>query len=89
MVTDVLPYTSDIDYEYPETPEQASGYVSLLSELRSALDAHAKKKGESNPYQLSVIQFAHFSNLMANGRLVVRLLFPLEPTTIKTFSSLK
>ncbi|KAG8779938.1 hypothetical protein FRC12_023687, partial [Ceratobasidium sp. 428] len=43
----------DIDYEYPETPEQATGFVSLLSELRAGLDAHAKKKGETNPYQLS------------------------------------
>lgn len=49
-----LPPTSDIDYEYPETPEQAAGYVSLLSEMRDALDAHAKKKKEANPYQLSV-----------------------------------
>jgi GH18 family chitinase len=66
MVTNVLRYTSDIDYEYPETPEQASGYVSLLSELRSALDAHAKRKGESNPYQLSVIQFARFSKFVTD-----------------------
>ncbi|EUC67668.1 glycoside hydrolase family 18 and carbohydrate-binding module family 5 protein [Rhizoctonia solani AG-3 Rhs1AP] len=43
----------DIDYEYPDTPALASGFVSLLSEMRAGLDAHAKKKGESNPYQLS------------------------------------
>ncbi|CAE7191855.1 unnamed protein product [Rhizoctonia solani] len=43
----------DIDYEYPDTTERASGFVSLLSEMRAGLDAHAKKKGESNPYQLS------------------------------------
>ncbi|KAF8603036.1 hypothetical protein BDV93DRAFT_493979 [Ceratobasidium sp. AG-I] len=59
----------DIDYEYPETPEQASGYVSLLSELRSALDAHAKKKGESNPYQLSAAVpagAANYQNLLVS-----------------------
>ncbi|PFH53307.1 glycoside hydrolase family 18 protein [Amanita thiersii Skay4041] len=34
----------DIDYEYPETDEQARGYVNLLKELRSGLDKHAAQK---------------------------------------------
>ncbi|KAB5590955.1 Glycoside hydrolase family 18 protein [Ceratobasidium theobromae] len=55
----------DIDYEYPETPEQAAGFVSLLSEMRQALDAHAKKKGETNPYQLSAAVPAGEANYKA------------------------
>ena len=45
---------SDIDFEYPTAGAQAQGYVSLLSELRTALNAHAAKKGETNPYQITV-----------------------------------
>ncbi|KAG8686151.1 hypothetical protein FRC08_012728 [Ceratobasidium sp. 394] len=59
----------DVDYEYPETPEQAAGFVSLLSELRSALDAHAKRKGETNPYQLSAAVpagAANYQNLLVS-----------------------
>ncbi|ELU39785.1 glycoside hydrolase family 18 and carbohydrate-binding module family 5 protein [Rhizoctonia solani AG-1 IA] len=41
----------DIDYEYPETPEQASGFVSLLSEMRTALDAHAAVPAGAANYQ--------------------------------------
>ncbi|CAE6418529.1 unnamed protein product [Rhizoctonia solani] len=58
----------DIDYEYPDTPQQASGFVSLLSEMRAGLDAHAKRKGESNPYQLSAAVpagAANYQNLHA------------------------
>ncbi|KDQ10638.1 carbohydrate-binding module family 5 protein [Botryobasidium botryosum FD-172 SS1] len=42
----------DIDFEYP-TAAQASAFTALLSELRTALDSHAAKKGETNPYQIS------------------------------------
>jgi GH18 family chitinase len=44
----------DIDYEYPGSPEQARGYVELLKELRQGLDAHAKSKGISYKYPLTV-----------------------------------
>ncbi|KAF8754684.1 glycosyl hydrolase 18 family [Rhizoctonia solani] len=58
----------DIDYEYPET-RTSLWFVSLLSEMRTALDAHAKKKGESNPYQLSAAVpagAANYQNLLAS-----------------------
>lgn len=44
----------DIDYEYPNSPEQARGYVELLKELRQGLDAHARRKGISYKYPLTV-----------------------------------
>lgn len=40
----------DIDFEYPASAEQGNGLASLLSELRSALDAHATYKGDMTPY---------------------------------------
>lgn len=40
--------------EYPTAGAQASGFTSLLSELRTALDAHAKKKNDTVPYQITV-----------------------------------
>ncbi|KAB5589554.1 Glycoside hydrolase family 18 protein [Ceratobasidium theobromae] len=43
----------DIDFEFPTAGAQAKGYVSLLSELRTALNKHAAKKGEKNPYQIT------------------------------------
>ncbi|KDQ10640.1 carbohydrate-binding module family 5 protein [Botryobasidium botryosum FD-172 SS1] len=51
----------DIDFEYP-TAAQASAFTSLLSELRTALNNHASKKGETNPYQISVAVPAGPSN---------------------------
>jgi len=48
------PYRLDIDYEYPDTPEQSRGYVELLKELRHGLDAHAQSKGISYKYPLTV-----------------------------------
>ncbi|KAF8936155.1 hypothetical protein BGZ58_004545 [Dissophora ornata] len=43
----------DIDWEYPKTPEDAVNYVSLLRELRQAMDQYAASKGDSNPYLLT------------------------------------
>jgi len=44
----------DIDYEFPQNDAQAQGYVHLLSELRSALDAHERKKGIKYRFLLTV-----------------------------------
>ncbi|KAF8706593.1 glycosyl hydrolase 18 family, partial [Rhizoctonia solani] len=43
----------DIDWEYPAAGEQAEGFVALLKETRAGLDAHAKSKGDTVPYQLN------------------------------------
>lgn len=40
----------DIDFEYPSSTDQGNGLASLLSELRSALNAHAASKGDTTPY---------------------------------------
>ncbi|CAE6496434.1 unnamed protein product, partial [Rhizoctonia solani] len=52
----------DIDYEYPSAGAQAQGYAALLSELRTALNTHATKKGETNPYQITAAVPAGKSN---------------------------
>ncbi|KAG8703022.1 hypothetical protein FRC08_003114 [Ceratobasidium sp. 394] len=52
----------DIDYEYPAAGAQAQGLASLLSELRTGLNNHAAKKGETNPYQLTAAVPAGESN---------------------------
>ena len=44
----------DIDYEYPTNKYQANGYVTLLKELREALDLHAQTKGNGYRYLLTV-----------------------------------
>ena len=44
----------DIDFEYANMPELAAGFASLLTEMRSAFDALAEKKGDSTTYQLTV-----------------------------------
>ena len=44
----------DIDYEYPTNKYQANGYVTLLKELREALDLHAQGKGNGYRYLLTV-----------------------------------
>ncbi|KAF8598735.1 glycoside hydrolase family 18 and carbohydrate-binding module family 5 protein [Ceratobasidium sp. AG-I] len=59
----------DIDYEYPAAGAQAQGYAALLSELRTALNAHAAKKGETNPYQITAAVPAgqpNYSNLLVS-----------------------
>lgn len=52
---------SDIDYEYPAAGAQAQGYAALLSELRTALNNLAAKKGETNPYQITVSRSSDMS----------------------------
>ncbi|CCM01469.1 uncharacterized protein FIBRA_03523 [Fibroporia radiculosa] len=44
----------DVDYEYPQNDEQASGYVALLRELRKGLDAHADRKRIDYRYLLTI-----------------------------------
>lgn len=47
----------DIDFEFPSTDALSSGFASLVSELRTALDNLAQKKGDSVPYQITVRLF--------------------------------
>ncbi|KAG8769816.1 hypothetical protein FRC12_004718, partial [Ceratobasidium sp. 428] len=44
----------DIDWEYPATEAETTSMVDLLAEMRTALDAHAKTKGDKTPYEISV-----------------------------------
>jgi len=44
----------DVDYEYPETPEQAQAYVDLLREMREALDRSAAAKGNDCKFLLTI-----------------------------------
>jgi chitinase len=44
----------DVDYEYPQNEEQATGYVHLLKEMREALDRHAEGKGRGCRFLLTV-----------------------------------
>lgn len=44
----------DVDYEYPTNNDQALGYVSLLAEMREALDKQATKKGSGCKFLLTV-----------------------------------
>ncbi|QRV95540.1 chitinase [Ceratobasidium sp. AG-Ba] len=59
----------DIDFEYPTAGAQAQGFASLLKELRAGLDAHAAKKGETNPYLITAAVPAgepNYSNLLVS-----------------------
>ncbi|KAK4099145.1 glycoside hydrolase family 18 protein [Parathielavia hyrcaniae] len=59
----------DIDWEYPSNPSEAADYVSLLAEVRSALDRYAQTVDASNPpphFELTVACPAgshHYSKL--------------------------
>ena len=44
----------DVDYEYPSNDAQALGYVSLLAEMRDALNKQAAKKGPGCKFLLTV-----------------------------------
>ena len=59
------PYRSDIDFEYPSGIAQGRTFASLLTELRSALDALAKNNGDTVPYQLTVSSF-YTTSLFSN-----------------------
>lgn len=43
----------DIDFEYPSTTAQGQGFGALYTELRTAFDNLAAKKGDTVPYQLT------------------------------------
>ncbi|KAG8952191.1 Endochitinase 1 [Tulasnella sp. 419] len=44
----------DIDYEYPTNSAQAQGYLSLLKELRNALNRYATETGANYHFPLSI-----------------------------------
>lgn len=44
----------DIDYEYPSNAYQARGYITLLKELREALDMHAVNTGRNYKFLLTI-----------------------------------
>jgi chitinase len=43
----------DIDWEFPANDKEKDAYTALFTELRTALDALQKSKGDSSPYILS------------------------------------
>lgn len=53
LCTEELLTSSDIDYEYPSNAAQGQGLADLVTELRAALDDHAQKKGDKEPYSVS------------------------------------
>ena len=44
----------DLDFEYPNSDALASGFASLLTEMRSAFNDLQSKKGDATPYLLTV-----------------------------------
>lgn len=44
----------DLDFEYPSSAAQGQGFADLITSLRSGFDSYASKKGDSNPYLLTV-----------------------------------
>ena len=75
----------DVDYEYPHNDEQARGYVSLLREMREALDGHAEKKGQGCRFLLSVRLsfFASDYPRLHSYRSLFRSLHPVERITTR------
>lgn len=74
---------SDIDFEYPTAGAQAQGFASLLSELRTALNNHAAKKGETNPYQITVGHKDY--RLVCSSHIKIRLPSQPDSQTTPTF----
>ncbi|KAJ7176592.1 glycosyl hydrolases family 18-domain-containing protein [Mycena filopes] len=52
----------DLDFEYPSSAAQGQGFADLFTELRTAFDALAKKKGDATPYQLTAAVSAGSAN---------------------------
>ncbi|THH17165.1 hypothetical protein EW146_g3590 [Bondarzewia mesenterica] len=52
----------DIDFEYPASSVEGQAFADLFTELRTAFDALATKKGDSVPYQLTAAVSAGASN---------------------------
>ncbi|THU98625.1 hypothetical protein K435DRAFT_720591 [Dendrothele bispora CBS 962.96] len=52
----------DLDFEYPSSAAQGQGFADLLTELRSAFDSLAAKKGDSTPYEISAAVSAGAEN---------------------------
>jgi hypothetical protein len=53
----VVCHRSDIDFEYPIGTAQGDNFANLLTDLRTGLDALAKRNGDTVPYQLTVSSF--------------------------------
>ncbi|EJF63958.1 hypothetical protein DICSQDRAFT_134540 [Dichomitus squalens LYAD-421 SS1] len=52
----------DIDFEYPNSDALASGFTSLLSELRTAFNNLQTQKGDATPYELTAAVAAGSDN---------------------------
>ncbi|PIL27429.1 hypothetical protein GSI_10577 [Ganoderma sinense ZZ0214-1] len=52
----------DLDFEYPSTDALGSGFSSLITELRTAFDALATRKGDTVPYQITIATSAGLAN---------------------------
>lgn len=51
----LIPIVSDLDFEYPSSSAQGTGFASLITELRSAFNQLAERKGDTVPYQITVL----------------------------------
>ncbi|CAK5284354.1 unnamed protein product [Mycena citricolor] len=52
----------DINFDYPATAAQGQGFADLFTELRTAFDALAVKKGDATPYELTAAVAAGYAN---------------------------
>ncbi|KAJ7040807.1 glycosyl hydrolases family 18-domain-containing protein [Mycena alexandri] len=52
----------DLDFEYPSNAAQGQGFADLFTELRTAFDALAAKKGDATTYQLTAAVSAGLAN---------------------------
>ncbi|GJJ12346.1 hypothetical protein Clacol_006587 [Clathrus columnatus] len=52
----------DLDFEYPSSSAQGTGFASLITELRTAFNQLAERKGDTVPYQITVAVSAGTAN---------------------------